>query len=248
MEAARARTDEDFEDHLDTSSLVKVNSKPGTSIEPEWNQTGGMEGATGRKPTSLDSSVAGSFDDFFESSRVDQLPEPDRNQPGSTQDEALTLKEAVAFYKISEKTIRLHIAQGKIPARKEQGPKGLEWRIYPAGIPEEIEEVESITELEISDNHPGTDLLEDIDQDGTNEGKDRNHPGTRTEPDRNQTSELERLLTVIQKQAEKLEAANYRIGYLEAQTVNYQEQVKLLTDSRRKRSGWSRFWGWFLGK
>ena len=62
------------------------------------------------------------------------------------------------------------------------------------------------------------------------------------------TPELKTLLDVITKQAEKLEAASMRIGYLEARTENYESQIKLLTDSQHKRGWWVRFSSWFLGK
>lgn len=46
---------------------------------------------------------------------------------------------------------------------------------------------------------------------------------------------------------EKLEAANHRNGYLEAQVDQQSEQIKFLTDSQHKHGGWSRFWSWFTG-
>ncbi len=47
----------------------------------------------------------------------------------------------------------------------------------------------------------------------------------------------------------KLEAANYRIGYLESKVESQQEQLKLLTDNQAStRSRWTRFWNWFFGR
>lgn len=218
-------------------------------MAPDWNQSGTRAEEDRNQPgkestTSISKNEAGQpfyqgFEDFF------QTGEPsseEGNQTGTILEPALTLKEAVEFYKISEKTIRLHISQGKIPARKEQGPKGLEWRIYPSGVPVEPEPIECITEVEPEDNQTGTEL-----------GDTQNRTGTTMEPDWNQASarlpgELDKLLEVIQTQAQKLEAANYRIGYLEAQSQSYKEQIKLLTDSQHKASWWVRFSSWFLGK
>ncbi len=45
---------------------------------------------------------------------------------------------------------------------------------------------------------------------------------------------------------EKLEAANHRNGYLEAQTEGYQDQIKFLTDSQHKHGWWTRFSSWFV--
>lgn len=46
---------------------------------------------------------------------------------------------------------------------------------------------------------------------------------------------------------EKLEAANHRNGYLEAQVDQQSEQIKLLSDRHPKRGGWTKFWSWFTG-
>ena len=59
--------------------------------------------------------------------------------------------------------------------------------------------------------------------------------------------ELKTLMDVITKQAEKLEAASMRIGYLEARTENYEREIKLLTDSQYERGWWARFASWFIG-
>ena len=44
-----------------------------------------------------------------------------------------------------------------------------------------------------------------------------------------------------------LEAATYRIGYLEAQLESERNQVKLLTDRLHKPVWWHRFCAWFIG-
>jgi hypothetical protein len=51
--------------------------------------------------------------------------------------------------------------------------------------------------------------------------------------------------------SQKLEAANYRIGWLESQVREREQDVKelkLLTDSQHKPSRWTRFRKWFLGQ
>jgi len=64
---------------------------------------------------------------------------------------------------------------------------------------------------------------------------------------------IQRLLEVIESERnysrslnERLEAANHRNGYLEAQAEGYQEQIKLLTDSQHKQGWWARFASWFV--
>lgn len=235
MEPAKACPVETFEVFESQSPLVPDWNQSGTRVEEDRNQP---SNASISKNESGKPFYQG-FEDFFQTGNPSS---EDGNQTGTILEPALTLKEAVDFYKISEKTIRLHISQGKIPARKEQGPKGLEWRIYPSGVPAEPEPIESITEIELGDNQTGTGL-EDT----------QNRAGTTVEPDWNQASErrpgeLDKLLEVIQTQAQKLEAANYRIGYLEAQSQTYKEQIKLLTDSQHKAGWWVRFSSWFVGR
>jgi hypothetical protein len=47
---------------------------------------------------------------------------------------------------------------------------------------------------------------------------------------------------------EKLEAANHRNGYLEAQVDQQKEHIKLITDNQRKRSSWlQNLCSWFTG-
>lgn len=50
------------------------------------------------------------------------------------------------------------------------------------------------------------------------------------------------------KLLKELEAATYRVGYLEAQLEAERNQVKLLTDQLHKPNWWSRFTDWFLGR
>ncbi|MBX9723288.1 MAG: helix-turn-helix domain-containing protein [Candidatus Obscuribacterales bacterium] len=262
MQSAKANTDTAFSNYADDFQPEEDRNQTGTNTVEDRNQNGTSPEADRNQPSSQaaptlqpdkspkTTSIIG-FEDFFQSNceRAEG-----RNQAGTTLEAALSLKEAVDFYKISEKTIRLHISQGKIDGRKEQGPRGLEWRIYPNGFPKANINSEVTEQIEAghcqAENTPA---------------EDRNQPGNITEPDWNQTGnevietttkgiELDKLIEIIQLQSQKLEdankrleSANYRIGYLEAQTSNYQEQVKLLTDSQHK-GWWNRFCSWFIGR
>jgi hypothetical protein len=62
------------------------------------------------------------------------------------------------------------------------------------------------------------------------------------------TKDLNDLSSLVREQAnklleqsEKLESASYRIGYLESQLQAREEQIKLLTVSKRS------WWSWFVG-
>lgn len=269
MHALNANTAGDLGDYQASDGDYQPGTNGGTSVVPEQNlkSVGDVHSATVAKQ-SLIANQEG-FADFFEAAAEDVRKgsgmEPERNQDGTKQEQILSLKEAVDFYKISEKTIRLHIKDGKIPARKEEGPRGLEWRIYPQGIPKDISAM-GITSPEPEFVQVGSDVGEavtTVEEEGTTVEPVRYQPGSSPETtwyadaqvtNGSQVSgqpsfapELKTLLDVITKQAEKLEAASMRIGYLEARTENYETQIKLLTDSQHKRGWWARFSSWFVG-
>lgn len=58
----------------------------------------------------------------------------------------------------------------------------------------------------------------------------------------------ETLATAVVQMAQKLEAANYRIGWLESQLQEREKEVKLLTDSQHKAGWWARFTKWCAGQ
>ena len=49
--------------------------------------------------------------------------------------DGMSVQEAAEHIGIHPKTVRQRIKDGKLPARKFQGPRGPEWRVYPNGIP-----------------------------------------------------------------------------------------------------------------
>jgi hypothetical protein len=58
-------------------------------------------------------------------------------------------------------------------------------------------------------------------------------------------------VAALLEMSHKLEAANYRIGWLESQLREREqdvEELKLLTDSQHKISRWQRFRSWFFGR
>lgn len=50
--------------------------------------------------------------------------------------------------------------------------------------------------------------------------------------------------TLVKELIEKLEVLTYRNGYLEAQLLERESQLKLVSDTSKK-GGWNRFWQWF---
>ncbi|HEY9682157.1 MAG TPA: hypothetical protein V6C86_11305 [Oculatellaceae cyanobacterium] len=68
-------------------------------------------------------------------------------------------------------------------------------------------------------------------------------------------SELARFLELLAEKDRRLEAATYRVGFLESQLSERQKEIeerdvaiKLLTDSQHKPSRWAQFKKWFLGQ
>ncbi len=270
MSALNANAVGNLESFQGAGADYQPGTNDGTTLVPaqKFSPVGNTASETiSKKPLA---SFQEGFSDFFEAAAAEVQPgstvEPEQNQSGTEPEPVLTLKEAVEFYKISEKTIRLHIKDGKIPARKEDGPRGLEWRIYPKGLPKDIPTSEP-SSLEPEFVEVGSDVSETIttlEECSTTLEPERYQTGTTPEPawytDAKITGasqaqvqpsfapELKSLLDVITKQAEKLEAASMRIGYLEARTENYEKEIKLLTDSQHKRGWWARFGSWLLGK
>lgn len=94
------------------------------------------------------------------------------------------------------------------------------------------------------DSHDGNESVEVI--------LDDSHPvnGMSAFRSRNyqEREHADNLLAIIEQKDKKLEAATYRVGYLEAQLAYKSEQIKLLTDSQKKpRGALARFFSWFMG-
>lgn len=150
--------------------------------------------------------------------------------------EGLSIKEASEHYGFAIPTIRLKIKTGGIPAKKVDGPKGPEWRIFPQGLPIQCEK--SDISLDVAEDQPYISKTDDLSQADSKLAEGFYHANMN----------VSSLIKANQELSSRLEAANYRIGYLEAQTDNHKEQIKLLTDSQHKPAGWRNFWSWFTGR
>lgn len=194
------------------------------------------------------------FDGLFQGV---SMPEPDQFKGGSTAEPGLTLKEAVEFYKVSDKSVRIRIGQGKIPAIKVPGNNGPEWRIFPNGLPTaEPDRNQGDSSIEPDRNQSGSTVeAEPVEEptgvepawcEAENVGSVDSVSLDQARNER--VEELGQLLSIISSQAEKLEAANYRIGYLQSKVENQEEQIKLLMCSERSNSWWQSFCNWMLGR
>lgn len=54
------------------------------------------------------------------------------------------------------------------------------------------------------------------------------------------------LAKALVEMAQKLEAATYRVGWLESQLHERDREIKLLTDSQHRQGWWAKFSSWFF--
>lgn len=168
------------------------------------------------------------LDDVFE---IDNTVIERSDQADMTVDSGLNIKQASEHYKLAVPTIRLKIKTGDIPAKKINGPKGPEWRIFPNGIPT-LADNTAVVDFEDDGRviealcEPDTTVAEGFHQAHIN---------------------LAALIKSNQELVSKLEAVSYRNGYLEAQLAEKESQLKLLTDSKQSSGRWDRFCRWLLG-
>lgn len=262
MSVSNAQPSDIFESGSIIEAPLQSGTESGTSPEPDRNSSKPLDGAVKQEREARISAKGEGYHDFFlATSGPENInfesgtnPEPVQQEVTSSPVVSLSLKEAVDFYKISEKTIRLRIKEGKIPAQKVQGANVPEWRIYPNGIPAEVIKPSSEPVPELSEYTSSLDETESPYAETEIEAEPewyRSGSASETRQERpvivSIAPELKTLMDVITKQAEKLEAANLRIGYLQAQTDSYEKEIKLLTDSQRKAGWWARFSSWFLG-
>lgn len=164
--------------------------------------------------------------------------------------EGVTLDEAAKTLNLSERTIQRRLKQGSLKGYKVAGPRGPEWRIY-------LESWQDTANVEVSSSEDTTFIETTSTEDMTSDKEGVTFTGY---------SQLlgfyQSQITVLQ---EKLEAATYRNGYLEAQLTGAETQLKLLPDFQAKaseaealrqkvneleaelrRGWWHRFSSWFM--
>lgn len=164
--------------------------------------------------------------------------------------EGVTLDEAAKTLNLSERTIQRRLKQGSLRGYKVAGPRGPEWRIL-------LESWQDTANIEVSSSEDTT-FIETISTQDTTSDKE----GTTFDRYSHLLGFYQSQITSLQ---EKLEAATYRNGYLEAQLTGAETQLKLLPDFQAKaseaetlkqrvseleaelqRSWWARFASWFV--
>jgi cell division protein FtsI/penicillin-binding protein 2 len=156
----------------------------------------------------------------------------------------VSVSEAAKLLGITERSVWRRIRQKKL-AHKLVGGKA----------------IVTIRQSDVSERKADTSEQLDVDVSDVSVEVDRTSEVVRSTSD---------YLNLIAELSHKLEAANYRNGYLEAQLDNYREQVKLIPDLQGaaikaevqsvklaeleaalegyKSGRWSRFCRWFLGQ
>ena len=169
--------------------------------------------------------------------------------------EELTLEEAAKRLNLSERTVQRRLKQGQLLGYKVAGPRGPERRIKVASC-------EDTTAADFATSDDTTDVESVSSEDMTRASHIVASPAY--------VQFVEFYREQVETLQEKLEAATYRNGYLEAQLSSAESQLKLLPDLSAKatktetleqqiaklelelasarRSWWARFGSWFIGK
>ncbi len=201
------------------------------------------------KLTVSDSADMTGLDDFFSS----------HDKP---EQEDLTLEQAAKRLNLSERTVQRRLKQGHLRGYKITGPRGPEWRIQL-----QSSEDTTVSSLPTSEDTTfSTDDMTDVEavssEDMTGDSK--------LAAVRAYGQFVDFYKDQIESLQEKLEAATYRNGYLEAKLSTAETQLLLLPDLSAKatktdsleeqiakleeelasvrKSWWVRFGSWFLGK
>lgn len=136
-----------------------------------------------------------------------------------------TVDDAIKKLGITKRTVLRKIKNGEITGYKVPGVYGQEWRLYPVVATGDLSPVTSEPGDRKLVTSNSAEIVEEL---------------------RSQISELKSINSSLQKD---LQSANWRNGYLEAQTQVKDEHIKLLTDSQQKEQPGLlvRFSRWFLG-
>ena len=195
-----------------------------------------------RKLSIIHSADTTELDDFF--SCHDKAEQQD-----------LTLEEAAKRLNLSERTVQRRLKQGHIKGYKTTGPRGPEWRIQLSSSDDT-----TTSGAQTSEDTTYVEALSSEDMTADNKSQANLAYVQFVEFYRDQVEALQ----------EKLEAATYRNGYLEAQLSSAESQLKLLPDLSAKairtetleqqigrleselvaarRNWWVRFGSWFIGQ
>ena len=179
-----------------------------------------------------------------------------------TAQEDLTLEAAAKRLNLSERTVQRKLKHGQLRGYKVSGPRGPEWRIKL----QSSDDTTSALAPPSDDTTISSDDMTDVEALSSEDmTADNKSGGTRA-----YIQFTDFYKDQIEMLQEKLEAATYRNGYLEAKLSSAEDQLKLLPDLSAKavktetleqqiarleadlatarQSWWIRFGRWFVGK
>ena len=113
MSASNAKASNSYETEEDAGAIYQDRTESGTTLVPDRKQSSQSESAIDWHRQTCISTSGNGYSDFFSDTSI-LLSDPFQSGTAEEPDIAspvvsLSLKEAVDFYKISEKTIRLQI-------------------------------------------------------------------------------------------------------------------------------------------
>ena len=130
-----------------------------------------------------------------------------------------TIKEAAEALGLSEKTIRRRIKDGTLKAEQSQGKYGIEYRIT------DIKDIKDALPLD-----KGLDIEENMTM-----AKALDIEGNMA---------IAKALDIIKALQEENERLAGQVGFLQAQVLELDNRVRLLTEPKRKQSWWQRLLWW----
>ncbi|RTL31574.1 MAG: DNA-binding protein [Rhodocyclaceae bacterium] len=139
--------------------------------------------------------------------------------------EGLPVEEAARILGISPKTVKDRLRKGTLTGFKRRDRFGEKWMVVLPGPTDSV-----------GGGIPGTTESVQV-------GRPYQVGATNEE-----SAVIEAYKEQIKQLQNKLDAASYRLGYLEHEREKHVEEIKLLTDSQHKPGWWARFTKWCAGQ
>lgn len=152
-------------------------------------------------------------------------------------EKSLTIKQAVHYYNMPPREIRAGIKSGQIKALRLGGQNGRKWRIFPQGIPQHLADRYASTMPPIEPDDPSflpafaTGISSPVPAPDSNDILDQKVTV------RDLLADMQGAIADLE---EKLEAAAFRNGYLEAQVAGLEDRLKLITLRQPPAPWWTR--------
>jgi excisionase family DNA binding protein len=209
---------------------------------------------TARDYQTLTTADTNGMDDLFieDAQTVEGFANPSEQESASTEqrreqdaplDAYISVEEAANRLNISARAIQKRLKRGTMKGVKVKVGAGERWLVDQTTC---LEKADAPTVINFA-NPPAMDAtwLEPGREPDANIAELDAYTGEQgRELDAYQADDFKDAL--IKDLQNKLEAASFRVGYLQHQVESQETQIKLLTDSQHKRCWWANFSGWFF--